>query len=86
MANETCHCNLELVTVMWFWKKLSDNERSFSLVTEDGQGIESVRLVRCKHCGREIYEALRGWAHLDNNVTLCAPLVHEHIRAEPMST
>jgi hypothetical protein len=70
---------------MWFWNNRSNSEKSFSLVAEHGQAIQSVRLAQCRHCGREIYEALRGWAHLDNNVALCAPLVHEHIRAEPMS-
>jgi hypothetical protein len=68
---------------MGFWKKTLEAD-GLPLVAEDEQGIASVKLARCRHCGRVIYRPSRStWAHLDNNVVICDPLVHEHRRAEP---
>jgi hypothetical protein len=69
---------------MGFWKKSAEGSEGIRLVAEDEKGIASVKLLRCRHCGREIYRPTRlTWAHLDNNVVLCDPLVHEHLRAQP---
>lgn len=68
---------------MAFWKKNSEHD-GLRLVAEDEQGIASVKLAQCRHCGRVIYRPSRfTWAHLDNHVVICDPLVHEHRRAEP---
>jgi hypothetical protein len=70
---------------MNFWKKLMNPADTLRLVSEDEGGISSVKLARCRHCGREIYRPTRSnWAHLDNNVVICNPLLHEHLRAEPI--
>jgi hypothetical protein len=72
-----------MVEGMGFWKKTSDAD-GLRLVAEDEQGIASVKLAQCRHCGRVIYRpSLHTWAHLENNLVICDPLVHEHRRAEP---
>jgi hypothetical protein len=68
---------------MGFWKKVLERSEHPRLVAEDDEGIASVKLAQCRHCGREIYRDRRSWTHLDNNVAVCNPLVHEHLRAEP---
>jgi pSer/pThr/pTyr-binding forkhead associated (FHA) protein len=69
---------------MWF-KKRQNGFESLRLVAEDANGITAVKLAQCRHCGREIYRpTVVTWAHLDNNIVLCDPLVDEHLRAEPI--